>query len=60
MKKNISITEMPSKQCYEDKIKSMQKMNEDWYRGLPEEEKIKKESMLEIVTGICLKKTNKK
>ena len=51
---------MPSKQCYEDKIKSMQKMNEDWYRGLPEEEKIKKGSMLEIVTGICLKKTNKK
>ena len=35
------------------------KMVPDWYKALSEEEKNKKESILEIGIGICLKKRNK-
>ena len=35
-------------------------MNRDQYRGLSEEKRNKKESMLEISTGVCLKKKSKK
>ena len=31
--------------------------NIDWYRGLSEEEKVRKEDTLEISTRMCLKKT---
>ena len=48
-----------SKKYYQDKVK-LQKINQDRYGGLYEEEKIKKESKENVDSQICLKKKQTK